>query len=662
MALILQRMTYQKILLLLAAVTIYSCGSVVKFTDGKTAYEMKQYHEAIPFFKEDYKKTKVTRDKGNLAFLLGESYWRMADFSNASEWFKIAYESQINGAALRYAQALKANEQYEDAIVVFKDAGSEAGNVTIYQNDIQSCKAAIQWKKDELAKRVKLTPLPLNTKYFEFSPTLVGDSLFFTTDRPKIDKKAEKYGWTGFGYSDIAKADKKGEDVSSYNALNTTYNDGSATFSRDGNEVVFVRCGSKDKNLKIEYCKLMHSIRENGVWQEPSIIFEGEFNYGSPLIAFEDRGLFFSSNMPDGFGGFDLYFCFKIPEGWSTPKNLGRGINTEGDEKFPFVDGDTLYFSSDGHLGMGGLDVFKAIKINGQWKNAQNMKSPINSGADDHGFIITPAPANQPDILKTGILASNRNGGEGFDDIYAFEIRKPVPKIDTTPVVVIEYQILLKGLTREKVFATPNEPSSAVTGHNPLGAIVVTVEADDSTFTVISDKSGKFNLKLREELDYKFTAVKDGYFKSSGSVTTKGLFKDPANPIQTLEVILTLDKIFKQKEIVLENIYYDYDRWEIRQDAQPTLNALAQILRDNPSIRIELTSHTDCRGNDSYNLTLSQKRAESAVKYLVERGISADRLQAGGYGETSPIEECDCRRCSEDQHQRNRRTAFKVID
>jgi outer membrane protein OmpA-like peptidoglycan-associated protein len=219
----------------------------------------------------------------------------------------------------------------------------------------------------------------------------------------------------------------------------------------------------------------------------------------------------------------------------------------------------------------------------------------------------------------------------------------------------------LEGFTREKDFLEADNPNSPVSGYKELANVAVTVTTEDTTFTLKSSSKGTFAFELKENRDYRFTAVKDGYFKGNGYLTTRELFKDPANPVQTLRVEITLDKIFKDKEIVLENIYYDFDKWDIRQDARPALDRLSEILKDNPTINIELASHTDCRGNDGYNLSLSQKRAESVVQYLIARGIARERLSARGYGETSPIETCDCRQCTEEQHQANRRTTFKVI-
>ena len=214
----------------------------------------------------------------------------------------------------------------------------------------------------------------------------------------------------------------------------------------------------------------------------------------------------------------------------------------------------------------------------------------------------------------------------------------------------------------EKIFANPDDPNSKVLGRKPLTGATVQAEfgSKKQPFTVKED--GYFKMELSENMDYNFLAALEGYLSNGARFSTKGIAKDPANPVQTYEIEIVLDKIYRNREIVLENIYYDYDKWDIRPDAEPTLNRLADVLKQNPAIRIQLGSHTDCRGNDNYNEDLSQKRAQSAVNYLISKGIDAGRLSALGYGETQPADACACTRCSETQHQANRRTTFKVVE
>jgi outer membrane protein OmpA-like peptidoglycan-associated protein len=232
--------------------------------------------------------------------------------------------------------------------------------------------------------------------------------------------------------------------------------------------------------------------------------------------------------------------------------------------------------------------------------------------------------------------------------------------VDTTPAKPLAYKIILEGYILEKIFANPTDPNSKVLGRKPLSGASVQAEwsGKKQTFTVKDD--GFFRMELAENTDYNFNASLSDYLSNSAKFSTKGIAKDPANPVQTFELEIVLDKIFRNREIVLENIYYDYDKWDIRPDAEPTLNRLAEVLRQNADIRIQLGSHTDCRGNDAYNQTLSQRRAQSAVNYLISKGIDPVRLSAKGYGESQPAADCACSSCNEAEHQTNRRTTFKV--
>ena len=291
----------------------------------------------------------------------------------------------------------------------------------------------------------------------------------------------------------------------------------------------------------------------------------------------------------------------------------------------------------------------------------------LNSGADDFAFTPTPASARPAGLLKSGFFSSNRSGesAKGGDDIYRFEQRvpplKPV-KVDTMPAKVAAYKMILEGYVLEKIYEAPDDPNSKVLGRKPLEGAAVKAEfgAKKQMFSVAAD--GYFRLELTDNMDYTFYATQNGYLANSTKFSTRGIAKDPASPVQTFEVEIVLDKIFRDREIVLENIYYDYDKWDIRPDAEPTLNRLAEVLRQNPGVRIQLGSHTDCRGNDSYNQELSQRRAQSAVNYLISNGIVSDRLTAMGYGERQPAAPCACARCTEAEHQTNRRTTFKIVE
>jgi outer membrane protein OmpA-like peptidoglycan-associated protein len=396
-------------------------------------------------------------------------------------------------------------------------------------------------------------------------------------------------------------------------------------------------------------------------------------NYMHPALSSDGNTLFFAANDPDGWGGYDLCAMQRNPRkesGWEEPVILGRNVNSSGNEVFPTTDADTLYFSSDGLPGMGGLDIFKTYRTDRGWTPPFNLKAPANSGYDDFSFLVlNSAPKNtfkRPgELIRSGLLSSNRKseGAKGGDDIYRFEQRIPLPKPvppDTQTVKVVTPKLLLDVYVLEKIYADPDNPNSSVLGRKPLQNVSVSAEFSGKKQSFTTNSEGFYRLELSESTDYSFLAASPGYLSARERFSSKGIARDAANPVQYFELEIVLDKIYRQTEIVLENIYYDYDKWDIRKDAEPSLDKLAEILRQNTDIKIQLGSHTDCRGNDAYNLSLSQKRAQSAVNYLISKGIDPSRLTAAGYGETSPAASCACARCTEAEHQLNRRTTFKI--
>ena len=429
----------------------------------------------------------------------------------------------------------------------------------------------------------------------------------------------------------------------------------------------FVKSGN---DTLVRFSKIFYSKKISGTWTTPEVLpfCKEKVRYSTPSVSADGKTLIFASNDPEGWGGFDLYECRMTSEGFVEPKILGRTLNTIGNEAYPFLDGDTLYFASDNHTGMGGYDIFKTYKLkDGSWASPLNLKPPVNSGADDFGFVIDNQSVKKEGVIQQGYLTSNRVGGKGNDDIYRFERRTPPPR----PVVVVpdkpkETKIVYKNtldiIVLEKVFQFSDNPNSKVLGRKPLADSKVTININGKKRDLAVNTEGVVSIDLDDNMDYTFNASHEGYLNNSAKFSSKGLGKDPANPIQKFEVEIVLDKIYKNKEITLDNIYYNYDKWDIRTDAEPTLTKLAETLAENPSIKIQLSSHTDCRGKDDYNATLSQKRAESAVNFLISKGIAAERLVAKGYGESQPAVVCDCAKCTEDQHQANRRTTFKVLE
>ncbi|HNM24005.1 MAG TPA: OmpA family protein, partial [Saprospiraceae bacterium] len=517
---------------------------------------------------------------------------------------------------------------------------------------------------------------PFNSHQNDFSPVFYADGrVVFSSDRA-LGKGDDNYKWTGNKFMDLFIVDPNAASAQVFDGgLNTDGNEGTLCFNRDFSEIFFVRTLGAYKGDD-QFCKIYTAQRAGDGWgnAKPLPFQKEKVNYFHPTLSPDGNTLYFSCNDPEGWGGYDLYAVqrnLQAENGWDEPKILSRNLNTPGNELFPTLDADTLYFASDGLTGMGGLDIFRTYRMDrNAWAPPYNLKPPVNSGADDFGLITTRRQAantatHPGDLIREGYFTSNRPGGRGGDDIYRYEQRVPPPKplkIDTLPSGPVAYKMVLEGYVLEKIFAAADDPNSKILGRRPLGGANVVIESGNKKQTVTVKDDGFFSLVLAENTDYNFSASHDGYLSNATRFSTKGIAKDPANPTQTFEIEIVLDKIYRNQEIVLENIYYDYDKWDIRPDAEPTLNRLADVLKQNPSIRIQLGSHTDCRGNDNYNQTLSQRRAESAVNYLISKGIDPNRLSAVGYGEPQPAVGCACARCTESEHQANRRTTFKVVE
>jgi peptidoglycan-associated lipoprotein len=658
------------------AVLALGCNYTQKVRDGRTAYERMQFALAAQMLQKDYAKAKGQAEKGKLAFLLGESYRRANQSDRAIDWYKAAYDAQYGVDALKaYAYALKKAERYAEAEEAFKNLGMEIGSPYEYRGDIADCKVARTWLADAAKNDYKVENLPFNSPASDYAPCLLADGrMAFTSDRSSSTGEAT-YKWTGNRFSDFFVVDENASAALPLDVpnLNTAYNEGTIAFNREGTEAVFARCGTAGK--EDDHCQLFRLAKSAEGWSapEPLPFVEAGINYAHPAFSADGQTLYFASDHPDGWGGYDIYSVERNANGWGEPKVLGRNINTEKNDMFPSVDADTLYFASEGHTGMGGLDVFKVYRAgNGQWTPPYNLKAPINSGGDDFALVVDQRIAPSKGILQRGFFSSNRLGGQGSDDLYAFERKVPAPPpvsvvqpkdsviVPIKPVIV--YELILEGYVLEKIYAQADNPNSRVLGRRPLQGARVQVLVNGTTQSVPVNEEGYFSMKLAEGTDYQFFASREGYLNNDKRFSTKGVAQVPEMPVQRFTLEIVLDKIFKNKEIVLENIYYDFDKWDIREDAKPTLNALAATLQRNPGIKIQLSSHTDCRGKDAYNETLSQKRAQSAVDYLIQLGMAPERLVAKGYGEGSPALACDCARCTETEHQANRRTTFKVLE
>ncbi len=520
---------------------------------------------------------------------------------------------------------------------------------------MRSAREALKWQND--FSRIKTQNLEsVNTRYSDYAPTLFGkDKLVFTSSRSDATGDAQN-GWTGEKFGDLYAVSRNENGASGKVApfsreLNTEAYEGTSAFTPDGNSMFFTRCFSNEKVS--EFCHIYLSTFDGTVWSEPEklYLFPDTFNVGQPAISNSGNLLVVSSDY-EGFGGKDIFYFTKTDTGWSRPSNASGTVNTTGDEMFPWLDEkDNLYFSSNGFAGMGGLDIFKATRSKNSWRNAENLRAPINSGGDDFGYVIEKSkPLNNADtVLMTGYFSSSRKGGKGSDDVYRFQ-----------ELWLNQYEVRGKVLTKQ--FENPDDPNSKILGLVPLRLSKVDLQNSkgDSLASFVTDTGGLFFFSLQQNTNYNLFASRNDYFSNSAKVSTVGKrSRDSVLISQYVEI--ELEKIFTSKEIEIPNIYYDYDKATLRPESKVVLDSLVLFFTQNKAIDIEIGSHTDSRGSDEYNLKLSQARAQSVVDYLIEKGIGKERLNARGFGETRPVNGCvNNVKCSEEEHQKNRRTTFRV--
>ena len=635
---------------------IASCKTV-PFTikDGKTAREFLLYNQSIDFLTKEYNAEHDATKQQKIAFQLGESYKQFNDYANAERWYKQSVD--LNGSvASLYQLGLmqKAQEKYEEAYRSFDRYQEQSEGGFEGRKQANQCKDAIDWKK--AFSKIQITNLSFinsSSSDYALEPYKSGQYVF-TSSRDEA-KGIDRDGWTGEKFSDLFITEKGDRGFSSpadfVAPVNSGAHESSATFSKDLKEMYFIRC-TADPQKSNQYCHLYYSANNSEHWSEPvkMDLFPDSFNVYDPYLSKDGKVLLVASDA-SGYGATDIFLFTKADSGWNAPQNLGSSINTPNNERFPWLDErGNLFFSSNGLPGMGGLDIFRAAHLKNGFKEPVNLKAPINSGADDFAYRIEKyKPANENDtVLFAGYLSSNRKGGKGSDDIYKFEEKWL-------------NVFALRGTAYENVYENPADGDSKITGRKPLSRVKIELKKADgsSAGTASTDTIGRFTFRLEAEMSYKYLASKSGYFSASNTVLH--LHKNQDSTLIVTYTEVTLNKIFPQKMLVIPNIYYDYDKATLRPESKLVLDSIMIFFKENPDLTIELGSHTDSRGSDAYNLKLSQARAQSAVDYLISKGIPTERLLAKGYGETKLVNNCsNGANCTEEEHQKNRRTTFRV--
>jgi peptidoglycan-associated lipoprotein len=619
----------------LAALLFLSGCASYHMRQGNRLYDQMAYSQAV----KEYEKALDSDYKNQAQRKLAAAYLKMNNVDKARQYM----EALVKDTAAK----ADASERSQYANLLFR-AGRYADAKTILEQNpaldnsgktmLSSCDSLVAWQQDSL--RYLITKSSINGGgESNFSPYYYKEGILFVSDRGKGSAR-NSYEWTGRPFLDVyyAKVDGAGQASSPTTLsgeLNGIYHEGPVAIAGDTlyltrNNYVKKKVGKSEQ--EVVNFKLYQLHRKDSAWVglKELPFNSNDFSTGHPALSADGNTIYFSSDRPGGTGGSDLYKSVKTNGVWGEPQNLGSTYNTAGNECFPMVWKDSaLYFSSDGMHGLGGLDIFKASLINGTLGTPVNVGYPFNTSYDDFGVAINEKGTE-------GYFSSNRDGkNTEIDQIYRVEFQ--------------DIRFTLQGIAVKKNTLQPVEGVLVELKNLTTG----------KTETTLTGPDGTFKFKLDPRSNYSVSGSKDGYFTNSEEVSTVGKVQSED---MVVKLKLELEEIIVNKPIVLENIYYDLDKSDIRADAKPGLDKLVEIMKENPGIRIELGSHTDSRADDDYNMKLSQRRAESAVKYIVENGIEASRISAKGYGETQLVNGCDNKtQCSEEEHQANRRTEFKVV-
>lgn len=700
----------------------YLVNSLVE--KGDNEFQKFAYFKAANYYQEAFKK-----DSSNtvIAGKLADSYRLLNDQESAENWYAKFLGSSMTPQPIDYfyyARALESNKKYDDALEWYKKYQSVAPNDERAAKKIDGLGKIDSYLTD--TKFYEVTPVKINSLAQDFSPTFYKEGIVFVSGRKSSIVVKKVFNWDNSSYLDLYYSkideDEHIQSPSRFNRrVNTKYHEGPLAFYDNESKVIFTRNnffeGKEGRSTDdINKLKMYFADYEEGSWGnvKPFIYNDAEYSVGHPAVTPDGSRLIFVSDRPGSLGGTDLWYCYKTEKGWSEPINLGDKVNTEGNEMFPYLHNQTLYFSSDGYDGLGGLDVYSVFF--GDYHDIgeiRNLGAPLNSSKDDFGYITSNGG-------ESGYFSSNR-GHELYDDIYHFNFTKP-------PTFKI------RGLVEdEKDFSIISSAS----------IILLDSASGDTLRSVINDRKGEFEFDVEWNRKYMLSAVKPSYQSLStpvintfnhynedvlilmrkkelivrviavDEVTGEMIPKphiivlDPhtghslvprdievdtsefiIDPNLTYDVagakrqyftkhvdrfsgtapegevfwIVPLGEIELDKAIKLDNIYYNLDKSDIRVDAAKELDKLVVTLKSNPTVVIELSSHTDSRGDNGYNKSLSQKRAESATQYLISQGIASERIVAKGYGEEYLTNQCaDGIICINEEHQKNRRTEFKVI-
>lgn len=623
-------MKRSNLIVLLVSCLIAANASTIETAND--AYSKQYYSTALAEYQKLLKKKPKDVNAGEVKFQIANCYRNLGKFSEALTWYSHAKEDSYKGemaelyegeCLLRNGDYVKAQEKFTAFLKVKpndKEASKLLNNCIYGLNNGTDTTVLLQNEKG------------LNTVYNDYAAVVVKEKLFFTSSR--ISEEGEAiFSYDGQAFSDnyqasYIKQDKVWSKATKLDAFNTSYNDGVASYCLKTQTLYYTKCN--DGKSKDDLCKIMESVydQQKNKWAEPTPIvldFEQKDDMEQPSVSADGETMYFSSKWEGGQGGSDIWVMKKYGNKWGAPVNLGRNINTEQDELFPTLVDSALYFASEGHNGYGALDLFVSVFSNGAWGKAENLKAPYNSSGDDFAISFNTD-------RSTGFVSSNRIGGVGGDDIYSFY---------PTPV-----SLLLKGTV---AFDDNNQV--------PTGTKVI-LATDGRSDTVYIEKTNEYYFYLKDGRDYKLMVNMPGYFGDSKLFSTKGIRKTTELSDKTgYDFNFKLRRI-PQEEIKLDNIYYDFGSVKLREDSKASLDKLVKLLEDTPGATVQINSHTDEKGSYEVNMRVSEGRAKSVVDYLVSKGISKKRLSYKGWGFTQPVVKGAT---TEEDHQKNRRTTFQVL-
>jgi outer membrane protein OmpA-like peptidoglycan-associated protein/tetratricopeptide (TPR) repeat protein len=633
-------------------ITFLSIGNILYSQIGRMAtadkkYDKYAYIDAIEVYEKVAEKGHKSID---LFEKLGNSYYFNGEYDKAERWYSELFAMSDDVPAeyfFRYSQALKAIGKYEKAdeylIKFYQKTNDPEGSEELRNNK----NYLAELRKD--SDRYIVENAGINTEYSEYGSVFRGSDLIFASAKKTKDVFQKKHSWTGQYFTNLYTAkiaeDGKLSDPKEFStALDSKFHEATPVFTKDGNTVYFTRNnyneGKKGKSDdKVTKLKIYKAILKDGKWEDITELPFNSDNYSvaHPALSADEKTLYFSSDMPGTLGASDL-FKVAINENGSfgAPVNLGSDINSPMRETFPYItDKNVLFFSSDDHLGIGGLDVFESkMNKDGSFTSIKNVGAPVNSPKDDFGYIVNTKS-------HIGYVTSNRDGGVGSDDIYKFKEN------------VCEQ--LLRGTVTDKQSSQPL-PGAKVSLFDPNMELLKAVEADANGNYVIEeniDCDKKYYIR-GEYTDYETNEISVSTPLKSGETRGDIALEKRVMPVDTGT---DLAKIFD-----ISIIYFDLDKWNIRPDAAVDLEKIIAVMEKYPKMKVDIRSHTDSRQTHKYNERLSDRRAKSTLEYMVKNGIERSRLSAKGFGETQLVNGCsDDIPCSEAEHQKNRRSEFIVL-